>query len=422
MTPVRQRFHYKWVIVIVCFTMVLITLGFCSSNSGIYNAAIADALGKPRSAVSIIKSFRFIATTIINLYFGLLIRRFGVRRLVAFGFLSLIGSTAAFAYATTLPVFYLGGLLLGIGIAFTSTTMASFIVRRWCTTNVGRYTGIVLASNGIGGAIAAQIMLPIVQAEPFGYRHAYKLIIIILIVTAVISVSLLREGPKVQSLTTEIPKKKNRGVFWQGIEYSTARRRAYFYIVAACVFITGLLLQGISDVKAVHMRDVQVPENIIVNLASISSLCLTFSKILVGIIYDRYGLRPIIFACHILTAVSFVLMCFISSAPFGITCATIAAIVMTFALPLETIMIPLLTNDLFGAASYDKLLGIFMAFNTAGFMLGAPLVNISYDLCGSYVPLFIVSAVVMLIVTIAFQVAAKSNEKDKNAVLSQNKT
>ena len=120
----------------------------------------------------------------------------------------------------------------------------------------------------------------------------------------------------------------------------------------------------------------------------------------------------------ITVVLSFVLMCFITPTTFGLVCASVAAITLTFALPLETIIIPLLTNDLFGAASFDKLLGIFMACNTAGFMLGAPLTNLSYDLFGSYIPLFIASAVLMICVGISFQIAAISNKKDKDAVLS----
>lgn len=411
------KLDYKWVIVWACFLMVLVTLGFCSSHSGIYNAAIADALGKPRSAVALIKSFRYITATLVNLFFGVLLRKFGVKKLVAFGFFSLIGSCATFAWATTLPVFYLGGILLGFGIAFTTTTMASFIIRRWCSTNVGKYTGIVLASNGIGGAIAAQIMLPIVQSQPFGYQHAYRLIIIILLATGALVVSLLKDAPNQIPGSAELPKKKIRGTFWQGISYATVKKRPYFYIVAACVFLTGVLLQGISDVKSVHMKDVQIPITIINTMASIGSLLLTLAKVAIGVIYDRWGLRPMILICHLLTVACFVLMIFIAPTPVGIVISIIAGVLLAFAVPLETIVIPLLTNDLFGAESYDKLLGILMACNTAGFMLGAPLVNVSYDLFGSYIPLFGISAVIMLVLTVAFQLAATANNKDKQKIM-----
>lgn len=420
----QRKFDYKWIIIAISFTMVLITLGFCSSNSGIYLSAITGALGIKRTLFAFTTTFRYVATTTINLFFGSLLARFGVKKLVAFGFFCLVGSTLAYAYADSLPLFYVGGLLLGMGLAFTSTTMGSFIVRRWCTTNVGRYTGIVLASNGIGGAIAAQIVTPLIYDETnaFGYRNAYKLIVIILIVTAVVVVSLLREHPKEGPVIYQLTKKKARGTAWVGIEYKTALKRPYFPVIAVCVFLTGLLLFGISVVKHAHMADVGISSEVIANLASVSALCLTFSKVVVGMIYDRFGLRPIMLVCHLLTVASFVSMAFIQNTTGGIVCASIAAILLTFALPLETVVIPLLTNDMFGSASYDKLLGLLMAFNTAGFAIGSPLTNAVYDIWGSYVPLFIVSAGVMLVITICIQISINKNNKDKQLILERSES
>lgn len=415
-----RKFDYKWVIIAASFMMVMITLGLCSSNSGIYLSAITDGLDLKRSLFSITNSFRYVATTIVNLFFGILLKRFGVRKLVAVGFFFLVCSTILYSVAETLPVFYLGGFLLGVGIAFTSTTMGSFIVRRWFTTNVGRYTGIVLASNGIGGAIAAQIVTPMIYGETFGYRNAYKLVALILFITAIVVVCLMREQPKGTTVSVEIPKKKNRGSFWIGMEYKTAVKRPYFYSVAICVFLTGLLLQGISVVKPTHAKDVGISPDIIANLASISSLLLTISKVVVGVVYDRFGLRPIMLICHLLTVITFILMALIQNTTVGIICAAVSSILLTFSLPLETIAIPLVTNDLFGAASYDKMLGLFMAFNTAGFAFGSPLINAAYDLWGSYIPMFIIAAVIMLVVTIVFQISAATSAKDKQAILELN--
>ena len=416
-----KKFDYKWIIIAISFMMVLISLGFCSSNSGIYLSAITGALGIKRTLYAFTTTFRYAATTIINLFFGTLTARFGVKKLVAFGFFCLVGSTLAYTYADSLPLFYVGGFLLGVGLAFTSTTMGSFIVRRWCTTNVGRYTGIVLAANGIGGAIAAQIVTPMIfdETNAFGYRNAYKLVVIILIITGIVVVSLMREHPKDGPVINDAPKKKVRGTTWVGIEYQTAKKRPYFPLVIISVFLTGLLLFGISAVKSAHAADVGISPEIIANLSSISSLLLTFSKIAVGVIYDRYGLRPIMLICHLLTAAAFIFMTMMQNTTFGIISSFISAVLLTFALPLETVVIPLLTNDMFGSASYNKLLGLFMAFNTAGFAIGSPLTNAVYDIWGTYVPLFVVSAGIMIAITILTQISIDLNNKDKKRILEQ---
>ena len=107
-----KKSWYRWVIVASMFVMVFVCLGFCSSNKGVYLSAITEALGIKRSLFSVNDSCRYITTAVINLFFGALIARFGVRKLVAAGFLSLIISALLYATASNIFVFYLGGSFL----------------------------------------------------------------------------------------------------------------------------------------------------------------------------------------------------------------------------------------------------------------------------------------------------------------------
>ena len=64
--------------------------------------------------------------------------------------------------------------------------------------------------------------------------------------------------------------------------------------------------------------------------------------------------------------------------------AMIYGVLSSLAMPLETVMLPLITADLFGEKVYSKLLGIIVSINTAGYALGAPIFNLVYDACGTY--------------------------------------
>ena len=105
----KKKFEYKWVILVVCFMMSFICLGFCSSNKSLYLGAITEALHIERGLFSINDTCRYVASALINLFFGTLVAKFGVRKLVAFGFAALIGSVMIYAYATNILVFYVGG-------------------------------------------------------------------------------------------------------------------------------------------------------------------------------------------------------------------------------------------------------------------------------------------------------------------------
>lgn len=124
--------RYRWVVIGAMFLMIFTGLGFCSSNRGLFLRAITDALDMKRSLFSINESCRYIATAVINLFFGALIVKFGPRKLIAAGFLALCISSVLYATATHILQFYLGGCFLGLGFSWTSTTMVGYVVTRWC--------------------------------------------------------------------------------------------------------------------------------------------------------------------------------------------------------------------------------------------------------------------------------------------------
>lgn len=128
----ENRFDYKWVIIVLSFLMVFVTLGFCSSNKGFYLDAITEALGVERSLFSINDSIRFITTAVVSMFFGILVNKFGTKKLILAGFACLISCVTIYSLGDELIWFYIGSFLLGVGLSWTSTVMAGCIVNKWC--------------------------------------------------------------------------------------------------------------------------------------------------------------------------------------------------------------------------------------------------------------------------------------------------
>lgn len=419
-----KRFAYKWVILAVCFMMVFICLGFCSSTKSLYLDVITKAMNIPRTQFAFNDSARFISSAIINLFFGTLIYKYGVKKLTAFGFVMLIVSMLTYAFAPNVIIFCFGGAFLGIGLTFTTTTMASSVIRRWFNKDIGKYTGLVLAANGVGGAVATQILSPMIESEsPImgrpGYQVSYLLVATILLILGIIVVVLLRERPKDVTIEpTPTGKKKTRGSSWVGIDFKTAKTRPYFYIVIVIVFLTGFSVQGISGVYKAHMRDVGLNSTLVTNIISAFSLVFTAAKILVGVIYDKYNLRKVLLVCEGAAILSFLVLAFITPTAFGAILGFVYAVAFAFAMPLETLVIPLITNDLFGNANYDKILGFLIAANYSGYAVGAPVVNLCFDLLGTYKPVLLILAGVMLCSCIAFQFIITTSNKEKAKIIA----
>lgn len=408
-----KRLDYKWVIAATCFMMIFVTLGFCSSPGSLYLDVVSKEFGVERSLFSLNNTCRYITTAVTNLFFGSLIKRFGVKKLMIFGFICLTASMLTYALAGDLVTFYIAGALLGVGFSFTGTTMVGCVINRWFTKDRGKIMGAILAANGIGGAIAIQILTPFIEGGGDSYRSAYVISGIAVFLMGIVMAIFIREEPKElpESSFSDENKKKKRGDIWTGVDFSRISKMTVFYISLVCIFLTGFCLQGITGIAKAHMRDVGLSATYVAFAMSFHSVSLAVFKFLTGIIYDKWGLRITSSICSFTASAVMLLLAFVTDSSVGMAFAMIYSIFSALALPLETIMLPIYAGDLFGEMSYEKVLGIFVSVNVAGYAVGTPAVNLCYDAFGTYKPALIICAVLMVIVTFAMQTVISKAHK-----------
>ncbi len=408
--------RYKWFVVGAAFLMVFVTLGFCSSTKGLFLDVVTKALEIPRSLYSINDSCRFITTAIVNLFFGALVQRFGARKMVAAGFVSLIGSMTVYSLAQNIYQFYIGGVLLGLGLSWTTTTMVGYLMEIWCKEHKGTIMGAVLAANGLGGAISVQIISGMIhgQADPFAYRNAYRVIALILLITGALVVLIIRNKATDQPYVKGHGKK--RGQSWSGIAFADAAKSPVFYLLLGCIFCIGMALQSINGISSAHLRDVGFEDSYVDLVLSVHSLALAAAKFLSGVSYDRIGLKKTLMLCNGAAVIMSFLLAIAQVGPGGNVIAMAFGVLSSAALPLETIMLPLIASDLFGQKSYAKFLGIFVSVNTAGYALGVPLTNLCYDAVGSYKPVLFVLTGVAVAVMVCYQFIFRWSDRQRSLV------
>ena len=400
--------------------MVMVTLGFASSTRTLFTDEIAKELNVNRSAVVLGESFRYATTAIVNIFFGLLIAKFGEKKLICAGFFSLIVAVLLYAFATNLVMIYLGGIFLGIGFSWTTTAMVGRVVDLWYAENKGTIMGLVLASNGVGGAIAIQMVGKLIDpAVPGSYRSGYLLIAGVMLIATVLMLIFFRNKPKDEKAPAAPGKKKKRSSEWSGIPMAEAIRTFYFWGILLCIFFAGLILQGTYGIVAMHYKDVGIDYGKIKAMLSFSSLLLAGSKFLAGFSYDRFGLRFTASFCILTAVASSFLLAFTTGSATGEILAIIYAVISPFSLPLETVMLPIYAAEMFGKHSYSTILGIFVSVNTAGFCVGGWVMNLCYDLMGTYYYALIAVGIVMLALLVLLQVVLTLAKREKLKRLAQ---
>ena len=387
----RKQELQKWTIIVVSALMVCLVLGLCNAPKSLYVQPVTQALGISRSAYSITDSCRFAATAVMNLFFGVLVARFGPRKLIAAGFTCAVTALVLFSVAETLWVFYAGGVLLGLGIAWTTTTMVGYVVNLWCRERKGTIMGAVLASSGVGAVIGTQLLAPIINrgGDPFAYRGAYRLAAIILLAAGIVVVTLYRDRPAGE---VAVPTEKKKATDEADPHLL---RRLEFWAALACVFIGGMVLQGIQGVAVPHLQDVGLSADFGATVLSFQAMVLVVTKFSTGWLFDKRGLRFTSALCMTAAVLTVLVLVPVTASSMGRVLALTFSVISAIALPIETVMLPIYAQGLFGQKSYHKALGIFVAAKDAGYAAGGPVMNLCYDLTGDYRIAFIGAGVLM---------------------------
>jgi MFS family permease len=117
-----------------------------------------------------LSAFYFYAYASLQIPVGLLMDRYGPRRLLCFGAIVCAGGTAIFALASALGPAYLGRLLVGIGASF-GFVGALKLATSWLPAGRFALASGLLMMAGMAGGILGQAPLAAV-VELTGWRHA----------------------------------------------------------------------------------------------------------------------------------------------------------------------------------------------------------------------------------------------------------
>ena len=408
-----QRKDRIWIVILCCVMIMFTGYGFCSSTKQLFLTAITKAQGIERSLFSFNDTCRYGATAIVSIFFGRLIQKLGPKKMALMGFGLLIASQVLYALSDALILYYVAGLLLGCGLGMAGSSTISYILHRRCASNVGTIQGFVLATNGLGGALAVQLLSPIIESGLFGYRNAFWLVAAILTAVMLLFALLFREDTSKPHTVTQ---KKARGQTWEGISFSYGKRRPWFYIAMALTFFTGMVVSAVNGFSVAHMKDVGIDPDYVATVWSVHALALVCCKFLVGFSYDRAGLRAMLLLCHGAALVALLSLAFAAPTTLGVGLAWVYSLLSPMATGMETVGAAMIVSDLYGNRDYAKFLGINAAVNAAGMAIGNPLFNRMQELFGSYVPAILTAAAVIGTVMISFQFLISFAHKERARV------
>lgn len=242
MSETKSGFHYGWVVFIATCLIMLFPCCFTFNAASVFYPYVAEALTDGNTApvgmyITVVYLTMFVCLCVLqvgrlfdskpaNLVITVCVACIGVAFLIM-------------AFANQIFLFYVAGVLLGIGNSVILYLLVPVIFGRWFKKNVFTLVGIGMAMTGIGGMVFSPIATSIIVAN--GYQTAYMIYAGITLVVGIPCALLIRSNPSDKGLEPvgydpEAEKLANdaaKSVTVEGVTVTTALKKPAALIVLA---------------------------------------------------------------------------------------------------------------------------------------------------------------------------------------------
>jgi MFS family permease len=158
---------YGWWIVGASFWIWLLTGGFISLGFTAFFEPIASEFGWSYTQVSLAASFRGVEVGLFAPIVGLLVDRWGPKRLMFGGILLVVFGMVFLSRIASLGMFYGGFILIALGMSCCSPTVVFTALAHWFRKRLGLATAIAGSGFALGGVL---IPLVVKLIDVFGWR------------------------------------------------------------------------------------------------------------------------------------------------------------------------------------------------------------------------------------------------------------
>ena len=377
-----------WWLVVAGFLSIVFTFGVPTLMMPVIYGPVIDEFGWTRAQVTLVVTLKFGAGAVFGIFFGALIDRFSVRRIVTIASITSAIAMASFLLVQSLWQFYAAGLVLGLG-SITVMIAVKVIVSKRFMQNQGLAIGAALLGTAVAGIFTPRLATMLIGL--YGWREAIAFLSIGIWVVAIPSFlwivkDLGSDEPKTEpaetrtNLTAKLPAVGAKQLATAEMDFADVIGSRTFWMIGLAVMLIGFVDQSVGQHMVMYLdRDVGLGPVVAANVLSAVFAISIVGKLGFGWFYDKLSVRWVMF-CYFLMAVAVVLLF-----PVQILWVLVLfSIVRGLAHGGAIVDIPVLSKHCFGPKVLGKTIGILTACVTIGFALGPPIVGYLYDTQGNY--------------------------------------
>jgi len=386
-----QKSYYAWLAIIGAVLINFIFSGMVANTASIYIDPITKDLGILRGAFSITVTVNAIFNAICSMSYGKLLQKFGLKKVLMVGAVSMVIANLIYSVSTNIVMFYIGSAFIGIGVSLGTAITTAMIVSNWFAKHQGAIISVCAAVGGFGSIIFSPILTNWIGV--YGWQTAYRFSAIACAIVAVIVAIVVRSNPAevgarpVWSDDNAKVGGADAAVEVPGLTLKEAMKTSNLWFITLLVFFLGASVFPVLSVLAPHIMDNGFSLSVVGLSFSILFIVNTIFQVPYGAACDKFGSKSVL----VVNILFFIACLWLLALPhLSLTLVYVGAGLTGLSLVLIQVPLPLIIADVFGRKDYGGIMGFVMSAMVIGIALGTPITNFAFDILKSYRSMFIV--------------------------------
>lgn len=392
---------YGWWIIAACFVMSLYTSGVLAYGFTAVVNPIIKEFGWSSAQVSIASSMRGVEAGLFAPFIGILIDHYGTKWILLIGGVITGVGMILLSRVDSLLTFYLAFGLIAVGTSAVGVTTFIAAVATWFHRRLGLAMGIMVSGFGMSGLVVVPATMII---DAYGWRSGmFYFAIGTFIVCIPLSLAirnrpedygLLPDGDTVVTETTASKPAVHGKGGDKSISVMQALRSRIFWLIALALAAQHMVSGGVITHVMPYLSSIGYSREFGSYIAAGIPLTSVLGRFGFGWLSDRIKNR-------LLTMIGFALMtvglgCFAFAAG-GLGVLILFLLFFTIGFGGTNTMRAILPRTYFGFKGYGTYVGLVTGVGTVGSMIGAPLAGYTFDVWGTYQPIWLVYAGIAIV-------------------------
>ena len=405
-----------WVVV-VAITIVLTFTSGVRLLPGIVLKPVTEEFGWSRSELMLMITVNMVLLSLLQPIMGFAADRFGAKKILAFGTITLGLILIPLSRATEIWQFYFYyGVVGAVAFAAVSPVNVTSIVAGWFDRQRGAALSIATSGAAFGQLMIVPVGTWLLTTTDWSNLYVMLSATLLLVATPV-ALTLIRANSGQETVHVARAARLDQHLASEERPYKLqdALASTQFWLLSFGFFVCGFTMAFATAHFLSYADDMGMSTTRAADIVAATAIFSIGGSFLLGMAADRHDRRSVLAITYLLRGVAFVLLWLLPIGPWLFVYAVVLGISWTATTPLTAAI----SSDLYGRKNLGIIFGTMFSFMNIGFGAGSFLDGLVYDMFGSYrAALFVNALLGALAAVAALQVSRTSPALDRSKLAS----